>query len=42
MSAIAGIVWIAGRVFYALGYYTGGNILYIIPNTLKSIRRVVY
>ena len=23
MSAIAGIIWIVGRVFYALGYYTG-------------------
>ena len=41
MSAVAGIVWMAGRVFYALGYYTGGNLLYIILNTLKSIR-VVY
>ena len=42
MSAIAGIIWIVGRVFYALGYYTGGNVLCIIPNTcrLKSKRRV--
>ncbi|KAA0196736.1 hypothetical protein HAZT_HAZT009027 [Hyalella azteca] len=27
MSAAAGAVWVAGRVAYALGYYTGGETL---------------
>ena len=26
LSATAGAVWIAGRIAYAKGYYTGGNV----------------
>jgi glutathione S-transferase len=25
INAVAGLVWMAGRVSYSLGYYTGGN-----------------
>ena len=25
LSALAGLIWIAGRVSYSLGYYTGGK-----------------
>lgn len=26
VTALAGIVWIAGKVSYSLGYYSGGNV----------------
>ena len=29
LSAIGGLIVIAGRFFYAIGYYTGGLLLFI-------------
>ena len=37
LSATGGLIWLAGRVFYALGYYTGGNYNHVAFMAIKNL-----
>jgi hypothetical protein len=39
ISAAAGMVWIAGKIIYAYGYYSDGNFIYRFSNILVFLKR---
>ena len=40
VTAVAGLVWIAGKVSYSLGYYTGGKFMLIQTYVFYNIYNV--